>query len=327
MTAQRVRPAFGIVLAAAGAVLWATALAFVVPAARTAENAAMAVDDAAQEIPNDRWLSLWVHDLRWAAIIVIVCGLALTACGTGHRKHAAVVAGIVLLVADGTFTAMNATRWPAMIGALVAASAIAAATMAAQRTDTKADGPQRHLVGYGIVAAWCAPLLLSNAMSGVGRFVPDGLAAGASAAQVLLVLAAIACAVSAMPHVPRGAVPAAAGFTIVLGTAGAFAGANGDVVWALLLGGPLVVAVLLLTSRPRSARSFLGLAIIAVGYPFAALAAFLVGMGPAMGALALSGDSYPADGVAALPGGLLAGAVAGVLTVWTRRGRRPAPPI
>ncbi|GAA2423781.1 hypothetical protein GCM10010191_39910 [Actinomadura vinacea] len=325
MTARRLRPAVGLALTAAGAVSWALALAFLDHAARAGEKASSAVDD--EGIPGDRWLSLWVHDLRWAAIIVVVCGLALTVRGSGWRKHAALVAGgLVLLVADGVFTSMRATGWSAAAGALGVASAVAAA-VATRRPDAKAEDPQRHLVGYGIVAACCAPLLLTNAQSEAGRFIPAGMTAGLGIVQVLLVLAAISCAVSAMPHVPRAAVPLAAGFAAVLGTAGALAAGNTDVVFAILLGGPLVVAVLALTARPRSARSYLALAAIVAGYPFVLLVVSFTTVEPMAGALALSGDSYSADGIAAVPAGLLAGAVAGLLTVWTRSSRRPAAPV
>src|SRR5262245_40507313 len=123
----RMRQPTGFALAAAGATLWAIAVAFLVPAARAGENAALAVGDDAQEIPNDRWLSLWVHDLRWAALVVVVCGLALTVRGSAVRKRI-VLAGYVaaLLALDGVYTWLDATGWWAAVSAPFAVSVLAA---------------------------------------------------------------------------------------------------------------------------------------------------------------------------------------------------------
>src|SRR6266545_6051959 len=107
---RRMRWAIGFMLVAAGAALWAIAVGFVVPAARAGENAAMAMADRLQGVPDDRWLSLWVHDLRWAAIVVVVCGLALTVRGTGLRRRSVpVVCGVALLAVDGMFTWLDVT--------------------------------------------------------------------------------------------------------------------------------------------------------------------------------------------------------------------------
>jgi hypothetical protein len=179
----RMRSAAGVALAVAGAALWMVAVAFVVPAARRGENAALAAANDNPDIPDDRWLSLWVHDLLWAALVIVVCGLVVAFRESAFRRRSVIVAYAVALPAiDGVFTWLDATGWWAAVAAFFAMSVISAPIVALSRTEMTREGPRRDSFGFGIAAACCAPLLLANAQSGVSRFVPRGLAIGVGAA-------------------------------------------------------------------------------------------------------------------------------------------------
>ncbi|GAA2117505.1 hypothetical protein [Actinomadura alba] len=320
----RIRLVVGLALAVTGVALWAVAVTVLVPAAQKGDAAAMAGPDTVLDPDTMGVLAAWVHDLRWAAIVVVACGLALTARGSAVWKPAVpAVCGMALVIADGAFDAADATGWGAAAIACGVALAIVSTAVAVLRARESMDRPRWPLI-YGIVAAWCSPLLLTNLHDEESPVVPAGLPAGVGVAQALLVFAAFACAAFSVSHIPPRAVPAAAGFAAVLGAAGILSGGNAAVLSATLLGGPLIAVVVLLTGPPRSVRRYLTfVAIATVAYPFLVSASLIVGVGPAWAALALSGDSYLAEGVGvAMPGGILAGAVAGVLTV-RARARRP----
>jgi hypothetical protein len=321
----RIGLVIGLALAVTGAALWAVAVTVLVPAAQEGDAAAMAGPDTALDPDTTGVLAAWVHDLRWAAIVVVVCGLALTARGSAVWKPAVpAVCGMALVIADGAFDAADATGWDAAAIACSVALAIVSTAVAVLRARASMDRPRWPLTLYGVVAAWCAPLLLANLHDEESSVVPAGLPAGVGVAQALLVFAAFACAAFSVSHIPPGTVPAAAGFAAVLGAAGVLSGGNGDVIFAILLGGPLVVVVVFFTGPLRSACRYLTLVAAAtVAYPFLSYVSLIVGVRPAWAALALSGDSYLAEGIGvATPGGILAGTVAGVLAV-RATARRP----
>ena len=312
------RSMIGLALAGAGLVLWAAVTTLVVPAARAGEEAALAVplEDSAG-IPDDRWLSLWVHDLRWAAIVVVVCGLALMfGRSDGWRRLLPLVSGVVLFLIDGVFTRVDATGWGAAGVACAVASAFVVLTVAALRTGAGPTGPEdRSLLGYAVTAAWCAPLPLANAQSEVQSFLPAGLVVGLGAAPALLVLAAFACTMFSTPRMLRAALPGALALGAVLADAGLLAARSEHAIWVMLLGGPLVAAVFLVDARWQPKHAVLTLTVSTFAYPFLALVSIVAGTAMANLALPLAADSLPADGVAALPGGVLIGGAIGVLAV------------
>jgi hypothetical protein len=286
----RTRETTGLALAIAGATLWAVALAR----------------------PAGGELVLWTHDLRWAAVVLVVAGLALITCERGKWRSAIPAAcGVVLCVADALFGLAGPQGWKSAALAWGLALGLTGFARTWLQRGPASKEPNQALAGYGIVAAWCAPLLMMNAHGHAAQpLLPAGLGTAMGLTQALLVIAAFACVAFAGPGVTRPAVVAAFVCAALLGMAGVLSTGNRQVFWATLLGGPLVAAAVFVATRPPLARWYAVLGAVTILYPVVAIGSSHL----TQDVLPAVWKGYPADGMAALPGGVVAGAIVGLVT-------------
>jgi hypothetical protein len=310
----RTRETAGLTLAIAGATLWAVALTILTPAARAGEKTAL-------PRPGEGEILLWAHDLRWAAVVGVVAGLALITCERGQGRSAIPAAcGVVLCVADVLFVRAGSHGWKSAALAWGLALVLIGFARTWLLRCSGSKEPNEALAGYGVAAAWCAPLLMMNAHGSAGRTsLPTGLATAMGLTQALLVVAAFACVASAGPRAPRLAGPAAFVCAALLGVAGALSAGHPQVFWATFLGGPLVAAAVFLAARPPLPRWYAVLIAAAVLYPVLVIGSTRL----AQDVLPAVWKDYPPHGTAALPGGIAAGAIVG-LTVGLFQGRLAA---
>ncbi|HEV7935380.1 MAG TPA: hypothetical protein VGP70_24080 [Actinomadura sp.] len=299
----RTRETAGLALAIAGAALWAVALTLLTPAARAREDLALAR-------PGQGEILLWAHDLRWAAVVAVVAGLALITCERGKWRSAIPAAcGIALCVADTLFAMSGSQGWKSTILAWGLALVLIGFARTWLLRGSGSKEPNKSLAGYGVAAAWCAPLLMMNAHGPADRpLLPTGLGTAMGLTQALLVITAFACVASAGPRVTRPAWLAAFACAGLLGMAGALSAGHPQVFWATFLGGPLVAAAVFLAARPPLPRWYAVLIAATVLYPVVVIGSTRL----AQDVLPAVWKDYPPHGTAALPGGIAAGAIVGL---------------
>ncbi|GAA2435582.1 hypothetical protein GCM10010191_57810 [Actinomadura vinacea] len=332
---ERARLVIALVVSAAGAALWAAEVTLVTPAALASVRRLDANFVEAKEMAGGDVLQ-WMQGMRWVTLVVIVCGLALMVRGPGvWRQVGPAACGVAVFAADAAFAAADATGWGAAVMALAVMSAIIAIGGKVLRAGEAGEGPSQHLAGYGVLAAWCAPLPLTDASySGVRPFLPVGLIASMGVVMLLLVLAAT-CIAFARPRTPRATVPAAVGFATLLGfaallgTVGILNTGKEPLFGLAYLGGVPVAVVLLLAVRPRSVlRSGTVAAGITVAYPVMLFVSLFVFAPVTAAADALADDGgHLAHSLSLTPSSMATGMAAGVV-VWALlswRGMRELP--
>ncbi|GAA0811643.1 hypothetical protein Sya03_16550 [Spirilliplanes yamanashiensis] len=225
-----------LAVAVGGGVLWAYGLAVWQP-----------VTEASGFAENDTY---WARDVRWAAATAAVG--ALLALTRGDRR---VLYGAgAWLAADLVLDRAGVTPWPVL--ALIPAVLLLRPYRANRLVLTTAAA----------VCAATAPVaaMVESPTDTEAALVPSRLAAA-----VLLVLAAVGCALAAAPSraTARLGVAAVVG-VVAAGAVAAFAASSGELLPGALIGGGLVAAVWALTGPWPGWPRLLGvLGAVLVGYP------------------------------------------------------------
>ncbi len=186
--ATRPRPAWrGWVVAGAGLALWTYAL--IVLTGVVAGGA----DDAKGKN------HLWAHEIRQAAILIVVTGLVLAIAGRGSILLPALLTLVVLWGIDSLFDSLDATGTPAAVLAFgLGVVVVFAAWLLARNLRTDETAVRRSLAGFAVFAAFCAPALALHVISAADRNsakgLPDGFWVASLAAIGLLAFAALLCA-------------------------------------------------------------------------------------------------------------------------------------
>ncbi|MEQ4303323.1 hypothetical protein ABNF97_18375 [Plantactinospora sp. B6F1] len=310
----------GLVGLAGGLGCWAYTVAVLTPR--------MPVVAATAPMPGgDGELFLWVAELRWAAILLAALGLL---AALAHRSAAlplAAATGAVLLGMDGAVERADAGEGVGLavtLGLGVAVLGLAGWLTWRRGAAVPPHVVRRRLAIVAVAAACCAPVPLLQGTPAVNHpFLPGGLPAVTALLPVLLVVVA-AFAVGTARHRPSAPIVLLAGAALpamVLAAFGTATGAGiepGKTSFGVLLAVPLVVVVVALLRRHRPNRrtvvlwTGLTLAGLPASVPFVFVSVF-VSIFLSAPLFALAGTSYPADGLAVLPGVALLALTAGGL--------------
>lgn len=292
--------------------------------AHTVATLTPAVPDVAQVAPmpgGDGELYMWVAELRWGAILLAALALLVAVADRHRGPHAVLAFGGMLLGADAV-VARAGVADPRLPLATAAAIVGVAWLLAGPRSyDRGADVLRRRLIVVAVTAAGSGPLLLLQGTPAVNHpFLPLGFAAVTAILPALfLAVALVATWHGRVGASHAAAVAAVAGLAIpplvALGTA-TDRGLEPDVTGiGLLIVGPVVLTVVGLLRQRRLRMittplwALLGLA-ASLPIMLTAISVSVVGA-PLL--FLVAGSSYPADGVAAIPGAAVTFAGAGVL--------------
>jgi len=342
---DRVAPAAGALVAAAGAASWALA-ATSMAAVQAAEARALGPGHTA-EVPGEDELALVAHDARLAALVVVACGLAIALARLPRRvATAAWLGGAVALVVANATLGRAVDGGPVVLAAaglllVTTASAVAASLLEVLRrvTPTPSTRGPLSLVAAGAAAAGTLPVLTFQGMDSerYAAWVLAGLASsnllsalataavvatvgvllarGAASVVLALALPVVALALLVEPHGPSwqlGDSPGAAGAALVVAAA------------------PLVLAAARERTGSRrrtttAVTALLGSGALLALVPQLLAVPVLVGGGLGMAVTAPAGAYVNYDGLPVVGGGLVLGAA--VLAVCVAlRGPAVAPP-
>jgi hypothetical protein len=313
----RIQTWWGLAVAGVAATIWGLNLTVLQPLVRTAKLAPASAENN----------TYWARDLRIDAIVAIVCALVLVARGDRGRSALAVGSGVLWLGADLALDRSNTTATTLVV--TVAWLVILAFGLLGGAGGRPGPAPLRLAAA---VAAGSTTLTVATASpTDTERWLtPTALATVA-----VLVLAAVGCALGAVPAVSRRRALVAMAVAVV--AIGAMAAARielGDG-WATVICLPFLVAVTLIgapSSEPLTEFGFAAVGLIVYLVAFLLFAAFSVMIDwPGQVLTALAGNpavnSADTDLVAAFIG-VPAGLAFGLATLaFARRGdaRIPAP--
>lgn len=266
---------------------------------------------------------IWAHEIRQAAIVAAVAGLALLLAGRGPIVFPAVLAVVVLIAADSAFDTVDAVDVRSGVLAFVLGAGVlygAWALSRAFRTIPSRDEVRRSLAGFAVLAATCAPAVAFHVPDFESRlpgsfWITSGMAVG------LLTIVAHTLALVSREHPIRTVV--AVPLVLVLGGIVGYASTL-HLLFAFAAA-PLMVATIWLMRPARSVwkRAAIMLAALVAAMPLGYVqlyASLMVGES----LMAAAGYSFPADGLPFLPGSILVGILISVV-VSAKVVPRPAP--
>ncbi|WP_117211408.1 hypothetical protein [Allorhizocola rhizosphaerae] len=286
------RPALrGWVIAGAGLALWVYALTVLTGA----------LNDFTDEMGEHH---LWAHEIRQAAILVMVTGLALAIAGRGAIVLPGVLALGTLWAIDSVFDARDAANAnAALLAAGLGAIVLYGAWQLARLFRTDEIAVRRSLAGFAVLGASCAPAVAYHWPTWNTR-LPDGFFVASAVVVGLLVLAALVCA-SAVRGRPMW---------IAAVVVAAVAGAGSVTPFFAAAGVPLaVIAVWFMVPRRSVGRRVLVMVAALVAAIPVGLTQMYSSFPFADALMAAAGYSFPVDGVPFLPGAILVGTVAAII--------------
>lgn len=284
-----------------------------------------------QASPDDPdYFVAYVPDLRHAAIVLAVLGLAVAAAHVGSLVTPAVLLAVGLLGIDALLTAndltgLRAAGAAAVLGTVLGCLALRLSPFLGQAPPAAAY--RQRLTGLAVLAAFCAPAVPGHGEVGfIPPRPPTPVWLAALLVSACLVLIAGFCAVAARPTAPSPSNRTRLGaIAAVLALAVAMISTNG---YGFLLGPVLGVGALALARHPgtfrrRAAARGLGFGALAA---VAAMPAWLltdqVGAMLDLPLIALNGSESAVAAVSAVFGAPAAGLV--FMLLFGRR-RRPEP--
>ncbi|MET3425481.1 hypothetical protein BJ973_004693 [Actinoplanes tereljensis] len=321
---------------------------------------------------GDGEIYLWVAELRWGAILLAALAMLVATADRRRALAASLVLAAALVVANGVLVRAGAAgagglQLTLLIGGiivivawLVARGPIESSSQAGAADQVVAvpgmDGPgggagsvgrmaRRRVVAAGVVAAACAPLLLTQGTPGVNHpFLPAGLTLTTTGLAVLgVLLAAVPAVALSRRRVPVWAAVALVVVPVVVVVAAGLAPVpvdtedTGYASFGALAGLPLAVLVVALLRRHRERRrgrtAAVWVLLVLAALPGTVLllvASLFLGQIVPNLLFATEGRGYPADGLSIVPGAaLLMAAVAALaaarLDGMPGRGHRPGP--
>lgn len=298
-----------------GLALWAYTTAWLTPA----------VEGYPPAGANPGYLHFWVRDQRYLIIGALAAALVVLRAGRGPVALPAVAVYAALVILDYTVDATGFSGWPAAVAMFVAGAAVLVAAARIRIAAGPGTASRRPVATVAISAALVTPMLLVDfAGQQDAPRPPAGLIPSGVASMALLWCAAVALASAAravpLPRVARAAyavppVAAVAGAALRPGTGG-----------LLFVTAPVLVLLAVAAVRGwRSLRPWWWLVFGAAG-PLALVAFLFVAFTLAMG---VNGPQDLSDGLAFMPGTILAallvGALLARLAVPVRRGGVGAP--
>jgi hypothetical protein len=197
----------GATLAAAGICLWSAALTLFEPAVHSPGQAMSS-------------LTLWAKDLRWSALLLGIGGLVLLTRGARLRTRLIAVPMLSWVAADVLLDRFDVSGWLAGTAAAVAVGAVVVAATRRARSDPLPEERDDELaIVYSGASLGVAIMILPAVRWLRAEVTPPALAMAAVALGPLLVLAAVAVAVSATPRVSRRRFWAGLGLVVAIGVA------------------------------------------------------------------------------------------------------------
>jgi hypothetical protein len=267
---------------------------------------------------------IWAHEIRQAAIVAAVAGLALLLAGRGPVVFPAALAFVALAAADSVFDTIDAVNVQSGVLAFALGAGVlygAWGLSRALRNIPPQDAVRRSLAGFAVLAAACAPAVAFH-VPDFGTLLPGSFWIASGIAVALLTIVAQILALMSREHPIRTvvAVPLVlalggiAGYASTLHPLFAFAAA------------PLTVATIWLMRPAKSvwkrAAVMLAALVAAIPLGYAQLYASLM-FGEIL--MVAAGYSFPVDGLPFLPGSILVGILLSVV-VSTKVVPRPASP-
>jgi len=305
------RPRLALAIPALALALWAFGLTGVTGALNSVN------DDVGEH-------HIWAHEIRQAAIVAAVAGLALVLAGRGPVVFPAVLAFVVLIAADSVFDSVDAVDVRSGVLAFVLGAGVLygawTLSRASRAIPPRAD-VRRSLAGFAVLAATCAPAVAFHVPVFESRlpasfWITSGMAVG------LLTIVAHTLALMSREHPIRRVV--AVPLVLVIGGVVGYASTLHPLV--AFAAAPLTVATIWLIrpagSVPRRAAMMLAALVAAIPLGYVQLYASLM-VGESL--MAAAGYSFPVDGLPFLPGSILVGIPISVV-VSARVVPRPASP-
>ncbi|GAA2642188.1 hypothetical protein [Paractinoplanes durhamensis] len=315
------RPSIVVAVGAAGVALAVIAWAYTV----TILSPGMLTVSATAPMPGgDGEIYLWVAELRWSAILMAALAMLIATADRRRALAATLVLAGALVAADGVLVRVHAAgagglRLTLLIGAVLVAAAwlVARGPLPGAGVTTVV---RRRAGAAAVIAAGCAPLLLTQGTPGVNHpFLPAGLQLTTTGLVVLgMLLAAIPAVTLSRYRVPAWAAVLLIGVPVVAVTVAGFAPVStesedtGYGALGALVGLPVAIVVLALLRRHRPRRrgrtaalwTLLTLAGLPATFAILFTGVALTSIVPDL-LFAVEGLGYPADGISFVPGAVL----------------------